>query len=486
MYEPLCAYLCTMLAGRPVRLDPPAGICRLRAPMQFEFKTTVSDTGSFLGRTVHIDANVGAYASDVHDAAESATRLMRHLYSAQGSYYAKVNSYYTNIPATKACEGFGAAHSLFAIESHIDDIAVDLGVDPMLLRIKNCIRAGYGDSIDGYNATSYALDRCIIRGRELTDWDNKRKTIKQQNSDNRKGIGMAILCYNANSYTKTTNVRLTIHGDGSLTIALANRPKSAATIACYLENVAKCVGIATNKIRFDYPGDLLDSTNEIAVEFALNEAAQRMKARLIDHARIHLGCDVVGPDIKDGFLVDTQNEHRLLPIFDIVEDFIEKGQSPIVEACSNIADKTLSFGVCFAEVTVNIPMCKVSLDRIITVLDNGNVTQQEAAIGEAKLAIADAISFTLNDPVAVDTETAMLSIPGNNKNVVEKDNITIEFVPGSEPTTAFGKKSIGDAPFIAVAPAIRNAVLNATGIKIDSLPITSERLFEEFEQAGMI
>ncbi len=485
-FEPLCAYLCKKLSGRPIMINSSVDQFCLRTPMSFNFKTCVSDSGIIMGRTVLIDSNIGAYASNSHEAAISAAKLMRHLYSAQGSYFAKVNSYYTNIPSSKACEGFGATHALFAIESHIDDIAFDLGVDPMLLRIKNCIRAGYGDSIDGYTASSYALDRCIIRGRELTDWDNKRKNIEKQSSDNRKGIGMAIFCYNAGNDQSTANTRLTVHSDGSLTISLAYKPKSATTIAKYRGKVAKIIGIDPDLIVFDYPHDLLPSTNEVATGFALKDAAQRLKSRLIDHARIHLGCDVVQPDIKNGYLTDMQNNHHLMPIFDIVEDIIEKGQSTSVESCNNVADKTLSFGVCFADVTVNISMCKITVDRIITILDNGKVTESDSLLKEGQAAIVDAIAFTLNSPITIDPTTAGINIPGHNKNTISKNNITIEFVDNNEPNTAFGDKPIGDAPFIAVAPAIRNAVLNATGIKLSSLPITSEHLFEEFEQAGMI
>ncbi len=484
-YEPLCAFLATELPGNPVLIADDSEQYITRTPMRFKLQTTIIENDCFIDRSAEITANLGAYAVNSHGAAIAASGLIRVLYSAQGRYSTAVDSCYSNLPPTLAMQGHGFAHALFAVESHIDDIAFDRKIDPMLLRIKNCIRAGFVDSVDGYNSNSYNLDRCIIRGRELTDWDNRRKENLAQNGDNRKGLGMAMLCYIGQDENPGSTVRLILSADGSLRVSLGSFESSSISRANLKAIVSEISGISCDMIFLEPPSDMLPSKNEYASRRALKEASVKLRDMLIQYAVNHLGCEVEQPKIKDGYLIDPQSEHRVLPLFDIIEDMFERGIVPAIEHYSIYNDKSLSFGVCFADVTVNIPLCKVEVNRIITVLDNGNIADSSVLLKHSQEKINDAIAFALGEQITYDNNVGKPKGSMTHRYRIKAEDKTVEFINTDEMNDV-EVRTVGDAPFVAVAPAIRNAILNATGIKLNSLPITSEKLFEEFEQAGMI
>ncbi len=485
-YEPISAYLTVLLSGCMVRVDENPDLFKLRTPMRFKLHTGVTESASIITRAAEITANVGAYAADAHGAAINAGRLLRHLYSAQGGFNLKVNSYYTNLMPTVSMQGHGFAHALFAMESHIDDIAFDRGIDPMLLRIKNCIRAGYTDSVEGYTTGSYELDKCIIRGRELTDWDNRRRENEKQSGDIRRGIGMAILCYNGGKDNSAATVNMTFSPDGSLLVMLGGGAGNGMLTELYREKISLIVGINKEMIHFDDSCDLYPNGGEYRTGLALRDAALRLSAMLIGHAKAEMFCDAEHPELRDGYLTESASGHRLLPIFDIVQDIIEQGKCPNVQGYSVASDRLLSFGATFAEVTVNIPLCRVELNNIITVLDNGYISHNDTAVTQALMSMTDAVDFTMGQQITYDEKSGISKNNSKTNTCFHSEERVVEFVAGTEPNSAFNNKPIDDAAFISVAPAVRNAILNATGIKLNSLPITSQKLFSEFEQAGMI
>ncbi len=484
-YEPLCAFLATELEGQPVMISDSEKQFIIRTPMRFKLQTTLTDNDCFIERVAEITSNLGAYAVNSHGAAVAAAGLIRVLYSAHGSYRATVDSKYSNLSPTWAMQGHGIAHALFAVESHIDDIAFDRKTDPMLLRIKNCIRAGYADTVDGFNANNYNLDRCIIRGRELTDWDNRRKENQNQTGDIRKGLGMAMLCYVEQDNGPGSTVKLTLSPDASLKISLGGLQPSLAIKNKLIEATSEIIGINSNTIFVMPPCDSLPYKNEYSTCCALREATIMLRDMLINHAINHLGCELSQPEIKDGYLIDPQSLHRVLPLYDIIEDMFEQGIIPMVEHYSLSDDKSLSFGVCFAEVSVNIPLCKVEVEKVIVVLDNGDIADNRLLEKQCVEKINDAVAFTLGEKISFDNDIGKPKGCMPYRERFKTDDVFVEFINDEEKNSVISR-TVGDAPFVAVAPAIRNAILNATGIKLNSLPITSEKLFEELEQAGLI
>ncbi len=485
LFEPLCAYVCTKLDGRGVSFLSESETL-LRAPMKFKLQSTVSDGGNFIKRDMTAKATCGAYRVDAEIALLNSSALFRNLYSANGTAGANADSYLTNTRPRSVGEGVGLCGALFAIESHIDDIAFDSGVDPMLFRIKNCIRADYNDPLENLATTSYGLDKCIIRGRELTNWDAKRKEYSDQNGDIRKGLGMSIFCYNeTQKQTAIAVAKLIIEADGSVLIDVGHTVNDDFDRALYTKFVSDTLGISSEHIGFCESSELYPNAGRYATSFAIKEAATNLKTRLVDHANLIMGCEVSSPDINNGFLSDSTSSRAVISVADIAKNARENGIVLLGEGFSNRLNSSLAFGACFAEVTVNLPLCSIEVTRLVNVTDGGVIHLPDDAKEQALHDMADAIETVLGEEFLIDPNGSLHDPIGCGYNLGACE-MEVEFVNTIEPVTAFGDKPLGKSAFISVAPAVRNAVLNATGIKFNSLPITSKQLFTEFKTAGML
>ena len=160
------------------------------------------------------------------------------------------------------------------------------------------------------------------------------------------------------------------------------------------------------------------------------------------------------------------------------------------ESTYTIRNNAYSFGCTFAEVEVDIPMCKVKLLHILHVHDCGKLINPALAEGQVHGGMSMGIGYGLSEQLIFDPKTGK---PLNNNlldyklsTFMDHPNLQAAFVENYEPTSAFGTKALGEPPACSPAPAIRNAILQATGVAIDRCPITPHVLFAEFTKAGLI
>ena len=160
------------------------------------------------------------------------------------------------------------------------------------------------------------------------------------------------------------------------------------------------------------------------------------------------------------------------------------------ESTYTIRNNAYSFGCSFAEVEVDIPMCKVKLLRLINVHDCGKLINPALAEAQVHGGMSMAIGYGLSEQLLFDEKTGR---PLNNNlldyklsTFMDHPNLEALFVENPEPTSPFGTKALGEPPACSGAPAIRNAILQATGVSIDKTPITPHVLYAEFSKAGLI
>ena len=169
---------------------------------------------------------------------------------------------------------------------------------------------------------------------------------------------------------------------------------------------------------------------------------------------------------------------------------LEHSQHITAETTAQIKSNAYSFGCSFAEVEVDIPMCKVKLLNIVNVHDCGTLINPALAEAQVHGGMSMAIGYGLSEELKFDEKTGK---PLNNNLLDYKlstfmDHPTLQaaFVENAEPTSPYGTKALGEPPACSGAPAIRNAILNATGVAIDCCPITPHVLYRKFKEAGLI
>lgn len=181
--EPLTVAMSIAVGGRPVRYtltrEETFIDSRTRHAMKLHFKTAVSKKGKLLGISINNLVNNGAYASHGHSVTMSAGGKFRPLYNFNSIKY-NPKTVYTNLPVAGAMRGYGAPQMFFALESHIDDIARKMNIDPIEFRLNNLIKEGYIEPVSKNILRSFALPECIEKGKELIKWNEKKKNIRRK------------------------------------------------------------------------------------------------------------------------------------------------------------------------------------------------------------------------------------------------------------------------------------------------------------------
>lgn len=152
-------------------------------------------------------------------------------------------------------------------------------------------------------------------------------------------------------------------------------------------------------------------------------------------------------------------------------------------------DNTIASGACFAEVEVDIPMCKVKILRFLAVHDSGILINPQLAAAQVHGGVSMGVGYGLYEEMLFDQNGRPLNdnlLDYKLPTSMDSPDVETDFVELNDPTGPYGNKALGEPPAIAPAPAIRNAVLHATGVAVDSLPLAPQKLFEHFARAGLI
>ena len=198
-------------------------------------------------------------------------------------------------------------------------------------------------------------------------------------------------------------------------------------------------------------------------------------------------------DIVDGNIIRSTDGKVLISLKDLAmtaQYNAAKSERITAESTFTIRNNAYSFGCTFVDIEVDIPMCKVTLKRIINVHDCGSLINPALAEAQVHGGMSMGIGYGLSEQLLFDEKTGR---PLNNNLLDYKlstfmDHPTLQaaFVENPEPTSPYGTKALGEPPACSPAPAIRNAILNATGVAFDACPITPHVLYRGFKEAGLI
>lgn len=160
------------------------------------------------------------------------------------------------------------------------------------------------------------------------------------------------------------------------------------------------------------------------------------------------------------------------------------------DVSENVRMNAIAYGVTFAEVEVDIITGKIEVLEIYNVHDSGTIINPKLAEGQVQGGVSMALGYALSEKMIFDNKTGKLL--NNNlldyklQTILDTPNIGVAFVETYDPGASFGQKSLGENPAISPAPAIRNAVLDATGVAFNKLPMNPQAVYEKFKEEGLI
>lgn len=508
LYEPLCAYICTMVGGRCVKLDVSREESfvnnRVRHAIRTHLISYVRKDGTFAARKMEAYSDQGAYASHGHAIVNKGQGAFPQMYPCSDI---EADSYtvYTNKTAAGAMRGYGMPQAMFAVEAHTDDVAKALGMNPVEFRMKNIMPKDFCDKVSNNKNYFDSFRQCIEKGKEIIEYDKKFTEYQKQNGSMRKGIGMAAFWYNTGVWPfhlESSSCRMILNQDGSIQLQMGETEIGQGADTAFAQMAAETVGLNVDMVHIistqdtdvtPYGSGAYASRQTYMGGLSIHQTGLILKQKILDYAQGVLKIPVSDLDIKEGNIINICDNNKLMTVGELAfEALYSRTNSQHITAESTYQTKSnaYSFGCSFAEVEVDIQMCKIKLLRMVNVHDAGRLINPELAKAQVHGGMSMAIGYALSEklmynPVSGKTLNNNL-LDYKLSTFMDHPRLEVYFIENFEPTSAFGTKALGEPPAISGAPAIRNAVYQATGIAFNEIPLTPQLLYRGFKEKGLI
>jgi putative selenate reductase molybdopterin-binding subunit len=497
----------TIATGRPVRLELTRAeefvSSRTRHPQTITFKTGVSRNGTLVSQDMRVVANTGAYGT--HGLTVQMVTGLRGLssYNCPNKRF-DCHVAYTNIPVPGAYRGYGAPQALFALEAHMEDIAHELGIDSLEFRRRNwtdvgdpldiAAQLGEGEELDVAPViTSSGLAECVAQGTRAVGWERRHDPEWRRPPDRphiRRGIGFA-MCMHGSAIPGldmgAASIKINDDGSFNLLIGATDLGTGADTILAQI--AAEVLGVPiedvivyaadTDMTPFDV-GAYASSTTYVS-GMAVKRAAEEARKMIVERAALMLDFDMPGG-------IELQDRRAWTPDGTSVSleevalhAFHTEQQLQIMGTASYVAPESPPpYAAQFAEVEVDVETGQVVVQRLFMAVDSGVPINPITASGQVEGGMVQALGYGHCEEMAYDDEGRMVNArfgPYKIYRADEMPNIEAYLVQTMEKTGPFGAKAIAEIPKDGVAPAIRNAIADAVGVRINSTPFTPERVW---------
>jgi CO/xanthine dehydrogenase Mo-binding subunit len=473
-----------------------------RHPMRFKMKLGAMKDGTLKAIDCQVLSDTGAYGEHALTVFMVAGSKVLPLYNKVDAVKFYGDVVYTNHTPAGAFRGYGAIQGNYALESAVDMLCDELKMDPILFRQKNMMLEGETSPIfeimgEGTEGTamimeSCKLDYCVKRGLELIDWKNKYPRVPLNNHIV-KGVGMAIAMQGSGiPYIDMGAATIKLNDDGfyNLMIGATDIGQGSDTILAQI--AAEELGAKLDQIivyssdsdltPFD-TGAYASSTTYVSGNAVLN-AAKQMKEMLIEEAQRALDTEVS----FDGVTFKGQNgkEISLKELSNRL--YYNEDQKQLTSTASYVGHKSPPpFMAGFVEVDVDIETGEFDIIDYVSVVDCGVTINPKLAQGQVEGGIVQGIGMAVYEDVKISKTGKMITNDLLNYRIpsrLEINRLTTEFAKSYETSGPFGAKSVGEIGIDTPPAAIANAIYNATGVRIKSLPITPEKILKGMKERG--
>lgn len=503
--EPMVVALALTLPGKYVRLsytrEEEFQSAVNRQGLRAKYKTGIKNDGKIVAQEITYIWDAGAYNDYGVNIVKTAG------YSCAGPYeidHVKADSYcvYTNHPVGCAYRGFGMCEIHWGVEQHLDTMAEKLGLTPVEIRLKNGLKDG-SLTVTSEKLKDVGYLKCVERAAELIEFGKKDAPSK---SYKRRGKGIAG-GYKGPSTPPAAASTAIIHllEDGTVNLLISATDMGQGAFTALAQIAAEELGVDIEKVHVStphtdytpYEWQTVGSRTTYSAGNAVIRAAQDAKQQLIGFAAEDFQINAEDLYIENGSILSRVDTVFKKSISDyalglVFSDGSGKG-GPVIgrgvfipEGVTNLDLETgqgrpvnhWTFGVHGAEVEVDIETGEVEVIRMASVFDIGKVINPATAEGQMEGALIQGLGTVLmeemifNDGKLLNPSFVDYNIPTSE----DCPEIITEFVETPLHDGPYGARGIGEPAMIPAAPAIANAVYDAIGVRITSMPITAEKV----------
>jgi CO/xanthine dehydrogenase Mo-binding subunit len=467
-----------------------------RHAMRFDIKLGASKDGVLKAIDCKVLSDTGAYGEHALTVFMVAGSKVLPLYNKVNAVKFYGDVVYTNHVSAGAYRGYGAIQGNFALESAIDELVHKLGLDPIEFRNRNMIKEGetspifaiMGEGTEGtpMNMESCKLEYCLQRGAELSKF-REFYPYKQISPTKRRSVGMAIAMQGSGiPFIDMGSASIKLNDDGFYNLLVGATEIgqgsdtvltqiAAETLMCDVDKVI-VYSSDTDLTPFDV-GAYASSTTYVSGN-AVYKTALKMKEMLLDEAAKRLNANRKEVRFDGTKFVYKDHELTLKDLANRL--YYSDNQKQLIATESYVGHKSPPpFMAGFADITVDTQTGEIEINNYTSVVDCGTPLNTMLARGQVEGGIVQGIGMAMFEEVKYSKKGKMLTndfmsymIPTRK----EIKNLVTEFADSYEESGPYGAKSVGEIGIDTPPAAIANAVYNALGVRITSLPITPEKI----------
>ena len=511
-YPSVLAGYCTILAHkarRPIKIvydrDEDIEVTTKRHPAVVHHRTGVKNDGTITAMDIKVEMDAGAYVT------LTPVVLSRGIIHSAGPYRcenirAHAVALATNTPPNGAFRGFGVPQVFFPLEVHIDKIAKTLGISPLEIRRKNLLRQGDTTATGQRLKNSVGTQEVLEEAARRSGFEQKRaEYAKTEEERTRRGIGMSLVMHGA-GFTGSGEAilkgkaGLRLDPDGKICVLTACIEMGQGAHTVLPQMAADHLGVNLSCIRIETPdtalvpnsGPTVASRTTMIMGSVLEKCAKSLKERLFDFAAQHFGIDAGGLKLEGDSLV--RGDQRLAWVESLVKSYLkERGPLTVVDQYTLPPDikwdeasykgdayPAYSWGCDVAEVSVDLDTFETRVEKMWLAYEIGRAINPKMAEGQIEGGTLQALGYAIMEHMIAEggyfksNRLQTYTIP-TTLDAPEMETIIVE---KPFPHGPMGAKGLGEIPMNAGAPAIANAITDATGVRVDELPVTPEKVYE--------
>ncbi|WP_210508492.1 molybdopterin cofactor-binding domain-containing protein [Naasia sp. SYSU D00057] len=453
----------------------------LRHPKRVSVTLGARHDGTLTAMAVDVLSDTGAYGNHGPGVMFHGTHESVSVYRVPNRRV-DAEAVYTNNPPSGAFRGYGLGQVLFAVESAMDELARKLGLDPFELRRRNVVVPGDpvivtdADEETDLELSGYGLDQCL---------DLAERAVAEGGDPAPDGwlvgtgmaLGMIATMPPRGHYSE---VRLTLDPDGGATLDVGTAEFGNGTSTVHVQLVAQALGLPPEHVRLrqsdtdaaKYDTGAFGSAGTVVAGKAVHEAALALRAAVLGAALGLADGNGAEPLLAGGAVLLGA---RRIPLAEIA------AEAPLVAtATASGTPRSLAFNVHAFRVAVDPGTGEVRILRSVQAADAGTVLNPEQLRGQIEGGTAQAIGTALYEEVRTDGAGTVTTRTFRNYHIPQMADVPtteVLFAETHDDLGPLGAKSMSEAPYNPIAPALANAIRDAVGVRPHELPMTRDRVW---------
>jgi putative selenate reductase molybdopterin-binding subunit len=498
--EDICAFA-TLQTGRPVKLEFTREeqfiASTTRHPMRVTMKVGARSDGTLTAMQMRVVSNTGAYGNHGGETLYAACGEAVAVYRCANK---KVDGYtvYTNMLPAGAIRGYGMTQTIFAVESAMDELARTLKMDPFEFRRLNVVKPedqmiAESDTATDTEFGSYGLDQCLDLVQAAMVRGNGIK--RPEGPDWLEGQGVAISMHGAVPPTEhRSEARLHLSDDGNYHLAIGTAEFGNGTTTVHRQIVSSILNSTASRVRVvqsdtdctGYDTGAFASAGTMVAGNAVRFAAEALRERMLQFASKNYatGRDSCRLEHDAVYYNDTR-----VPLAEFFQASRKAARPLSVVRKAYGTPRSVTFQVQGFRIAVNRITGEIVILQSVHGADGGVIINPMQCRAQIDGSIAQGLGWSLFEKMVFDDNGRMINPTFRNYRIPAFADVPqrneIYFANTHDAFGPLGAKSMSEAPIYPIAPALANALTNATGIRFHDSSMTPDRIYRRIYESSL-